>query len=200
MSIIAIDPGHGGENRGTALGTTYEKEVTLLLAAELSQACAGIPGVTDVFLTREIDDEPGWVQRGRFVEAADLFVSLHVNYSSNPAHDGPEGYYLNADDVGHRMAIAFVEGMVLGQWAKRTRVHPAEQAALPGSQGGRGTPAPLNVLRVYQSKPGFLAETLYSSNDADSKRLLSSMERSIIVCALRRSIVVGLIALQEKSK
>ena len=81
LTIIALDPGHGGEDPG-AIGPTglREKDVVLAVALELRERLNALPGVR-VMLTRESDHfVPLWerVRKARRVQA-DLFVSLHAD-------------------------------------------------------------------------------------------------------------------------
>jgi N-acetylmuramoyl-L-alanine amidase len=81
LVIVAIDPGHGGEDPG-AIGPTglREKDVVLAIALELRERLNAVNGMR-VMLTRESDHfVPLWerVRKARRVQA-DLFVSLHAD-------------------------------------------------------------------------------------------------------------------------
>ncbi|MBL8345612.1 MAG: N-acetylmuramoyl-L-alanine amidase [Rubrivivax sp.] len=81
LFIIAIDPGHGGEDPG-AIGPTglREKDVVLAIALELRERLNAVNGMR-AMLTRESDHfVPLWdrVRKARRVQA-DLFVSLHAD-------------------------------------------------------------------------------------------------------------------------
>ncbi|MFO1295460.1 MAG: N-acetylmuramoyl-L-alanine amidase [Rubrivivax sp.] len=81
LVIVAIDPGHGGEDPG-AIGPSglREKDVVLALALELRDRLNAVPGMR-VMLTRDSDHfVPLWdrVRKARRVQA-DLFVSLHAD-------------------------------------------------------------------------------------------------------------------------
>ncbi|MBI5722207.1 MAG: N-acetylmuramoyl-L-alanine amidase [Burkholderiales bacterium] len=81
LIIVAIDPGHGGEDPG-AIGPTglREKDVVLALALELRERLNAVSGMR-AMLTRESDHfVPLWdrVRKARRVQA-DLFVSLHAD-------------------------------------------------------------------------------------------------------------------------
>ena len=81
LIIVALDPGHGGEDPG-ATGPTglREKDAVLAIALELRERLNAIPGMR-VMLTRENDHfVPLWdrVRKARRVQA-DLFVSLHAD-------------------------------------------------------------------------------------------------------------------------
>lgn len=90
---IAIDPGHGGVDSGAiGCGGIQEKNVCLALGQAVrtlleSQGC-------DVLLTRNsdhtvfLDDRTTCANNGH----ADLFVSIHANYSVNPNSSGIETF------------------------------------------------------------------------------------------------------------
>jgi N-acetylmuramoyl-L-alanine amidase len=79
--IIALDPGHGGEDPG-AVGRrgTLEKDVTLAIGRKLKRLIDAEPGMR-AMLTRDDDyyvPLAARVQKARRVEA-DLFVSIHAD-------------------------------------------------------------------------------------------------------------------------
>jgi N-acetylmuramoyl-L-alanine amidase len=81
LIIVALDPGHGGEDPG-AIGPSglREKDVVLALALELRERLNAMPGMR-AMMTRDGDHfVPLWerVRKARRVQA-DLFVSLHAD-------------------------------------------------------------------------------------------------------------------------
>jgi N-acetylmuramoyl-L-alanine amidase len=80
--VIAIDPGHGGEDPG-AIGHRYrtrEKDVTLGVARELAKLVNATPGMRAV-LTRDGDYYVPLGRRAMLARRAnaDLFISLHAD-------------------------------------------------------------------------------------------------------------------------
>jgi N-acetylmuramoyl-L-alanine amidase len=94
--LVMIDPGHGGYDPGTqsASGVT-EKDLALNISRRLVDALKA-HGVR-AQLTRDSDDFIALSERTRRANRAnaDLFVSIHLNSSPNPATTGIEVYYLN---------------------------------------------------------------------------------------------------------
>jgi N-acetylmuramoyl-L-alanine amidase len=93
--IIVIDPGHGGAKNGlVAPSGLKEKTITLKLAKKTAQT---LENRYNVFLTRtrDVDISP---RERIFVtnkNSADLFLCIHLNYSSEPSgffyyFDSPE--------------------------------------------------------------------------------------------------------------
>jgi N-acetylmuramoyl-L-alanine amidase len=81
LVIVALDPGHGGEDPG-AIGPTglREKDVVLAIALQLRDKLNAVPGMR-VMLTRDADffvPLHERVRKARRVQA-DLFVSIHAD-------------------------------------------------------------------------------------------------------------------------
>ncbi len=94
--LVMIDPGHGGFDPGTISSSGIEeKDLALAIAARLRQALEA-RGMR-VEMTRSSDVFIPLSERTRMANraAADLFVSIHLNSSPNPAASGIEVYYLN---------------------------------------------------------------------------------------------------------
>ncbi|MEO8738383.1 MAG: N-acetylmuramoyl-L-alanine amidase [Casimicrobiaceae bacterium] len=95
--IVAIDPGHGGEDPG-AIGRrgTYEKNVTLAIGRRLKTLIDAEPGMR-AMLTRDDDYYVALnerVQKARRVQA-DLFISVHADAFSTPAARGSSVFVLS---------------------------------------------------------------------------------------------------------
>jgi N-acetylmuramoyl-L-alanine amidase len=115
---IAIDPGHGGSNRGAQGPTgTFEKEVTLQIAKRLRKLLENA-GAT-VIMTRTTDESKDMIQRTHLLRMADpdLLVSVHLNSSGNPIDvSGTSTYYryigfrpLSQDILKHMCALGLEE-------------------------------------------------------------------------------------------
>jgi N-acetylmuramoyl-L-alanine amidase len=95
--VVAIDPGHGGEDPG-AVGPkgTYEKNVTLAIARRLRDAIGATPNLRAV-LTRDDDyfvPLATRVQKARRAQA-DLFVSIHADAFNEPRAKGSSVFALS---------------------------------------------------------------------------------------------------------
>jgi len=80
--IIAVDPGHGGEDPG-ATGRryhTHEKDVVLAIARDLAQRIDATPGL-HAYMARTGDYFVGLAERRELAKehGADLFVSIHAD-------------------------------------------------------------------------------------------------------------------------
>jgi N-acetylmuramoyl-L-alanine amidase len=95
--VIAIDPGHGGEDPG-AIGRrgTYEKTVALAIAKKLKAALEEEPGMR-AMLTRDDDyfvPLADRVQKARRVHA-DLFISIHADAFTTASARGSSVFALS---------------------------------------------------------------------------------------------------------
>jgi N-acetylmuramoyl-L-alanine amidase len=98
LIIVALDPGHGGEDPG-AIGPTglREKDVVLAVALMLRERLNAVPGMR-VMLTRDGDyfvPLQERVRKARRVQA-DLFVSLHADAFFRPQARGASVFALSA--------------------------------------------------------------------------------------------------------
>ncbi len=97
LVIVAIDPGHGGEDPG-AVGPTglREKDVVLAVALKLRDRLNSVPGMR-AMLTRDADffvPLHERVRKARRVQA-DLFVSIHADAFLTPAARGASVFALS---------------------------------------------------------------------------------------------------------
>jgi N-acetylmuramoyl-L-alanine amidase len=97
LLVIAIDPGHGGEDPG-AIGPSglKEKDVVLAIAMQLRERLNAKPGVR-VLMTRDSDFFVPLGERVRKAERvqADLFVSIHADAFFTPEARGASVFALS---------------------------------------------------------------------------------------------------------
>lgn len=90
MTMICIDPGHGGEDRGAVNGNYFEADATLILGKKVTNRLrnAGYR----VVMTRNTDKTLSLQKRCDISDDynADLFVSIHVNSATNKEAQGIE--------------------------------------------------------------------------------------------------------------
>ena len=106
--LLALDPGHGGEDPGaTGPGGTHEKDVVLLIARHIRELALRTPNMR-VMMTRDSDFfVPLWnrVQKAQLANA-DLFTSVHADGWYTPQARGASVYCLSdhgASSVEARM-------------------------------------------------------------------------------------------------
>ena len=98
VRVVVIDPGHGGTDAGTAGAGALEKDLTLAIARRLRTALQSRLGAT-VLLTRDSDVALSNEARSAVANnnQADLFISLHIGYSSNKLDSGSSVYVMKDD-------------------------------------------------------------------------------------------------------
>ncbi|WP_417372133.1 N-acetylmuramoyl-L-alanine amidase family protein [Gelidibacter japonicus] len=94
--IIVIDPGHGGKDSG-AVGVNgiLEKDIVLKIAKEIVDLNeTTFKNRFEIYLTRYKDTLISLGDRTKLAKSlnADIFISLHCNYSDNPNARGLEVY------------------------------------------------------------------------------------------------------------
>lgn len=106
LVIVALDPGHGGEDPG-AIGPSglYEKDVALSVALKLRDRINAQPGMR-AMLTRDGDffvPLHERVRKARRVQA-DLFVSIHADAFMNPQARGASVFALSENGASSAAA------------------------------------------------------------------------------------------------
>ena len=200
--VLVIDPGHGGENAGTAsvLGNHYEKEFTLDWARRLQKLMADAGW--QVFLTRSNDSDLALSNRVAVAEQrkADLFLSLHFN-SSAPDHfqAGLETYCLTPAGMpsnltrggGDETLAAFpnnafdFQNLSLAMRVQRALL----QINGHNDRGVRRARFP-GVLRGQQ-RPAILVEGGYLSNPDEARRISDPAYRQKLAVALAGALTAG---------
>ena len=212
--LVALDPGHGGEDEGArGHGGLLEKSVSLeladLLAAQLRKA-----GM-EVLLTRDDDTYiPLW-DRARAANAAgaDIFISLHLNAYPTRQAKGSEVYFLSMG-AGDRLAaeLAAVENAgnqpraeldpdavvadILNDMSQKAFLQESERLAvaiqgqlnLLGGIKERGVKqAPFVVLRGA-AMPAVLVETAFISNPREEAKLRDPEFRVRVAQAITKGV------------
>lgn len=104
--VIAIDPGHGGQDPG-AIGQSgkREKDVTLAIGRELARQINATPGLK-AYMTRDTDvfiPLPRRAQLARQAKA-DMFISIHADAAENRAAKGSSVYVLSLKGASSQRA------------------------------------------------------------------------------------------------
>lgn len=106
MSLIVIDPGHGGQDPGAVASGLQEKDLNLAISREMMDLIqkngfpAGLTRTEDAFLSLQ--------QRCEIANnlRATLFLSIHCNGSPVQSASGIEVYYNDGSDDGKKFARA----------------------------------------------------------------------------------------------
>ncbi len=215
---IVVDAGHGGWDLGTVgKRGLLEKDVVLEIAQRLGKLLESRLGA-DVILTRNNDNYIPLDQRAGMANQsqADLFISVHANYSDLPSARGVETYYTNffsapnakdkdvetrdADrsnaDHGKNASAAALSAAELHEKIEQSRRLAASvQRSLYGTLSAenpglrdRGVKEASYIVLTETAMPGILAEVSFVSSPADEQKLRSDGYREQIAEALYKGI------------
>jgi N-acetylmuramoyl-L-alanine amidase len=185
MSVIVIDPGHGGSsvvgnsspNNATGPAGTEEKNVTLDIAVRIGDALNG-SGHT-VLLTRNSDVNLGLNDRAAVAadNNADAFLSVHLNGSTDPSVQGSETWVHSVSTDDSRLLAASVQQRLVGATGYSDR-----------GVKSKG----LGVLSLAYQNPNTaccLAEISFLTDPSDESRLQNATYKDSLAMALAQALL-----------
>jgi N-acetylmuramoyl-L-alanine amidase/putative methionine-R-sulfoxide reductase with GAF domain len=209
---IVVDAGHGGWDLGTVgRQGLLEKDLVLEIAQRLGKLLESRLGA-DVILTRNDDNYIPLDERAGIANQAqaDLFVSVHANYSDLPSARGVETYYTNffsspnAKDLETRQSSTANKNAVTASLSpvelhekieQSRRLAASVQRSLYGTLAvqnpglrDRGVKEASYVVLTETAMPGILAEVSFVSSPTDEQKLRSDGYREQIAEALYKGI------------
>jgi N-acetylmuramoyl-L-alanine amidase len=209
---IVVDAGHGGWDLGTVgRQGLLEKDLVLEIAQRLGKLLESRLGA-DVILTRiddnyiPLDERAGIANQAQ----ADLFISVHANYSDLPSARGVETYYTNFFSSPNTKDLETRQGATSNKNPVTASLSPVElhdkieqsrrlaasvQRSLYGTLAGqnpglrdRGVKEASYVVLTETAMPGILAEVSFVSSPTDEQKLRSDGYREQIAEALYKGI------------
>jgi len=210
---IVVDAGHGGWDLGTVgRRGLLEKDLVLEIAERLGKLLESRLGA-EVIYTRQDDNYIPLDERAEIANQAqaDLFVSVHANYSDLPSARGVETYYTNtfsapgskeagAKDADAHASIA-AKNITLTAADLHERIEQSRRLASSVQRSLYGTLSAQNpglrdrgvkeagfVVLTESAMPGILAEVSFVSSPTDEQKLRSDGYREEIAEALYRGI------------
>jgi N-acetylmuramoyl-L-alanine amidase/putative methionine-R-sulfoxide reductase with GAF domain len=208
---IVVDAGHGGWDLGTVgRQGLLEKDLVLEIAQRLGKLLESRLGA-EVILTRNddnyipLDERAGMANQSQ----ADLFISVHANYSDLASARGVETYYTNffsapnTKDLetrdpnhGKNASAAVLSAAELHEKIEQSRRLAASvQRSLYGTLAvqnpglrDRGVKEASYVVLTETAMPGILAEVSFVSSPTDEQKLRSDGYREQIAEALYKGI------------
>jgi N-acetylmuramoyl-L-alanine amidase/putative methionine-R-sulfoxide reductase with GAF domain len=214
---IVVDAGHGGWDLGTVgRRGLLEKDLVLEIAERLGKLLEGRLGM-DVIYTRQDDNYIPLDERAEIANhaQADLFISVHANYSDLASARGVETYYTNtfsapgskeagAKDADAHATVGGSKNSVLPALSSadlHERVEQSRHLAASVQRSLYGTLSAQNsglrdrgikeagfVVLTESAMPGILAEVSFVSSPTDEQKLRSDGYREQIAEALYRGI------------
>jgi N-acetylmuramoyl-L-alanine amidase/type II secretory pathway predicted ATPase ExeA len=224
ISRIAIDPGHGGYDTGTAgPHGLLEKNLCLDVALRLGQLIdQDIPGA-QVIYTRKDDRHVPLEERTAIANDAnaDLFISIHANSSDIRSTRGVETYYVNLATSQESRNLATRENFLAESslhdlpdlLKKITRNDKLAESKLfatdiqnalsqrlqlvSSQETNRGVKQAPFIVLTGANMPAVLSEISFVSNASDESLLLESGQRQQIAEGLFRGIANYLDGMQS---
>jgi len=209
---IVVDAGHGGWDLGTVgRRGLLEKDLVLEIAQRLGKLLETRLG-TEVIYTRPDDNYITLDERASIANTsqADLFVSVHANYSDLPSARGVETYYANfftapgSKDVDTRISATGNKPPVTASLSPadlHERIEQSRRLAASVQRSLYGTLSVQNpglrdrgikeagfVVLTESAMPGILAEVSFVSSPTDEQKLRSDGYREQIAEALYKGI------------
>ncbi|MHB1278405.1 MAG: N-acetylmuramoyl-L-alanine amidase family protein [Bacteroidia bacterium] len=108
VRVVVIDAGHGGKDPGAVTQGLKEKEVTLAIVKKLGALIKEKYPDVKVYYTRLSDSFVELNERSNIANRnhADLFISIHVNHSSNASAHGSETYVMGTHKNEGNLEVA----------------------------------------------------------------------------------------------
>ncbi len=206
---IALDPGHGGWDLGTVgRKGLMEKDLVLDIVERLGKLVEnGLDA--EVIYTRNDDNYVALEKRAEIanLSRADLFVSIHANYSALSTARGVETYYTNTysslhartretdSDAAAAQSVSWTNVDIREKVQQSRRVASSVQRELyemlkTNTSGlrDRGVKEAQYVVLTGTSMPAILAEVSFVSSPTDENNLQNSAYRQQIAEALYKGI------------
>ena len=200
VKTIMIDPGHGGEDRGSPgfSKNTEEKKMTLDLAIRLEKLLQNEGFFT--LMTRRKDIYVSLEDRSQLANAsdADIFISLHFNAVKSKEAKGIETYCLtpaglNSTGAIHRFGFSGFDEEPGNRFdAHNTLLAYLVQQKLIKNMAGvedRGVKRSRFFVIKATKRPSILVEGGFLSNPTEEKQILNSAYRDQLAATIANGII-----------
>ncbi len=171
--VIALDPGHGGEEKGACYYGFMEKDLNLSLAKMVREQLEEFQGVT-VVLTRDTDVTMSLKERADAAQkaGADVLISLHFNASNTHKSQGASVYISTAE--AYRQEQQIFADYLLGEFEAIGLENAGTFARVTQMNGKRGDGTfddYYGIIRNAYNKgiPGMIVEHCYMDSREDSQ-------------------------------
>lgn len=221
---VLIDPGHGGDDTGAKSFPSkngqqiLEKDLAMQISKKLYNK---LKPFHSVYLTRSIDRNVTLQERSDLAEKikADIFVSIHLNSSTQKESRGVEVYYLdNHNDIavkkvenlenqmpaGEDQQIKHVLiDLVIGQTVEQSKMlakyiqqNIKKKMAVKYKLKDRGVRAGLFYVLALSKRPGVLIEAGFMSNPEEIKKINTGLFQE----EMASSILEGILQFSQSKK
>lgn len=198
--VWVLDAGHGGNDQGTSMRETLEKDLTLSIVNEISTLLKkNKPGIK-VILTRADDRYLSLEERCNIANNAnaDLFLSVHINSAPNPLVSGTESFYADLkgsnNAVRNSSIVRTIDRSELLAWLLQKNYG---ETGRPNGRGAR--PKQLYVCQ-NTNMPAVLTEVGFLSNIQDAAYLTSKSGIRQIAIDIYNSLIEYYTITQDKTE
>ena len=171
FDTVILDPGHGGHDRGAAIGYVYEKHLALDTARRVAELLrsAGLK----VVMTRDNDTFIPLEGRSAIGNSHGnaLFVSVHYNYNRGGSGHGIETYHCHAASY---TPAAYIQAYVIKETGLENR--GVKQANF-------------HVIRATTRNPAVLVECGFVSNSSERAAMMTGLYRERIAVGIAKGII-----------
>jgi len=115
LDVVVLDAGHGGHDPGALGSRAKEKDIVLAITLKLGKYIEqNIPDVKVIY-TRKKDEFVEVRERANIANQndADLFISIHANYWTNPRTYGAETFTMGTSNDERNLQVAMKENSVI---------------------------------------------------------------------------------------
>lgn len=174
--IIALDPGHGGEDLGMGSGEALEKDIDLKICSKLKIMLES-QGY-QVIMTREDDTRISAEDRTALINesGADLLVSVHCNYSES---DTELAGAVSSYQKGSKKSRTLAENI-------QTRLTEESGAANLGTESGSYT------ILDDAEMPAVLIQPGYLSNAEEAEKLSEDLYQNDVAKGIAYGVIASL--------
>lgn len=115
ISVVVIDPGHGGKDFGASVGASKEKDIVLEVSKKLGNLIQSSYPEIKIIYTRSNDVFIPLHERANIANRnkADLFISVHVNATQSTGVQGTETFVLGQHRSQENLEVAKKENSVI---------------------------------------------------------------------------------------
>lgn len=171
FDTVVLDPGHGGHDRGAAIGYVFEKHLALDTARRVEQLLRGqglkvvMTRSSDVFIPLAGRSATGNRHRNA------IFVSIHYNYSRGGSGNGLETFYCHNASyklAGYIQAYMIQESRLSNRGVKHANYH---------------------VIRETTKCPAVLVECGFVSNSSERAAMMTGLYRERLAVGIAKGIL-----------
>lgn len=205
MTVVLLDPGHGGQDPGACWpedgADIVEKIETLKLARLVRQRLMLLELPVAIELTREDDQDLSLHARGELgrKHGADLVLSIHLNSSPEAGAQGMITFARAGDHLGQSVARTITSNAP-AELRRRTNAYfECDLERIKAEAGQAWLLRASNVLEQHRPTPAVVVECAHVTNFTDRQEISDAKVQRGIVDAMVMGVEHYLILAGTKS-